>query len=552
MNQLSSAALIELSIALAKGLAGNERFDNLITTIRTAITCEAVAILAFKGDHLIPLAQQGLSSDTLGRRFTVSEHPRFDIICSSKKAVRFPSHSALPDPYDGLLIDTQDDLPVHACLGIPLYFEDALLGVLTLDSLVPGIFDNIPERTLEVIAAMASVSLNTALTLDLLESHIQRSQQVVEALSQSNTFSEAYELIGQSGLIQKLKQEITLVASSQFNVLIEGESGSGKELVAHNVHQQSERRSSPIIYVNCAALPENLVESELFGHVKGAFTGADKARAGKFVIADGGTLFLDEIGELPLSVQSKLLRVLQSNEVQPIGQDEVVRVDVRVIAATNRDLQKEVEEGRFRADLFHRLNVFPIHVPSLRDRPTDIALLSGYFVEKTKRRIGVPQLKLASDTLNYFEQYHWPGNVRELEHCISRAALKAAARYRGNAHSGQGHHPDVVSIGVQDCDLLILESQTTPDHVLHTGVVGANTVNENLFNEGVSNQRINHEPDSLVLRDEVDRFQRDLVLRFLQQEKGNVSACARRLGTDRANLNRLIKRLGIRIHKVVG
>lgn len=538
MNQISSAALIELSIALAKGVASNERFDNLITTIRTAITCEAVAILAFKGEYLTPLAQQGLSRDTLGRRFTIKEHPRFDIICDSKKAVRFPSDSNLPDPYDGLLIDREDDLPIHACLGIPLYFEEKLLGVLTLDSLVPGIFDDIPERTLEVIAAMASVSLNTALTLDLLENHIQRSQQVVEALSQGNAFSEAYELVGQSAPIQKLKQEITLVASSEFNVLIEGESGSGKELVAHNVHQQSARCSAPIIYVNCAALPENLVESELFGHVKGAFTGADRSRAGKFVIADGGTLFLDEIGELPLSVQSKLLRALQSNEVQPIGQNDVVKVDVRVIAATNRDLQKEVEVGRFRADLFHRLHVFPIRVPPLRERSTDIALLSGFFVEQTKRKIGVPQLKLAAGTLGYFAQYHWPGNVRELEHCISRAALKASARYRNNP----GSNPDVVSIGIQDCDLLLADATH----------LGNSTEDKNSINpEGKTAYPQEHPVQTLVLRDEVDRFQRDLILDYLQQEKGNVSACARRLGTDRANLNRLIKRLGISIEKVV-
>lgn len=538
MNQISSAALIELSIALAKGVASNERFDNLITTIRTAITCEAVAILAFKGEYLTPLAQQGLSRDTLGRRFTIKEHPRFDIICDSKKAVRFPSDSNLPDPYDGLLIDREDDLPIHACLGIPLYFEEKLLGVLTLDSLVPGIFDDIPERTLEVIAAMASVSLNTALTLDLLENHIQRSQQVVEALSQGHAFSEAYELVGQSAPIQKLKQEITLVASSEFNVLIEGESGSGKELVAHNVHQQSTRCSAPIIYVNCAALPENLVESELFGHVKGAFTGADRSRAGKFVIADGGTLFLDEIGELPLSVQSKLLRALQSNEVQPIGQNDVVKVDVRVIAATNRDLQKEVEAGRFRADLFHRLHVFPIRVPPLRERSTDIALLSGFFVEQTKRKIGVPQLKLAAGTLGYFAQYHWPGNVRELEHCISRAALKASARYRNNP----GSNPDVVSIGIQDCDLLLADATH----------LGNSTEDKNSINpEGQTAYPQEHPVQTLVLRDEVDRFQRDVILDYLQQEKGNVSACARRLGTDRANLNRLIKRLGISIEKVV-
>jgi anaerobic nitric oxide reductase transcription regulator len=528
MNEISSAALIELSLNLTKCLTSNDRFDNLLSTIRKAITCEAVAVLAVKNEYLVPLALQGLTKDTLGRRFIVEEHPRLAKICQSRKFVRFPSDCSLPDPYDGLLIGRDGDLPIHSCMGIPLHFEEQLIGVLTLDSLIPNIFDDIPERTLEVITAMASVSLNTALTLEQLERNIDHSNQVVAALSQPNVVAQQNELIGQSLKMRHLKKEITLVASSHYNVLIQGESGSGKELVAHDIHQQSSRNKSPMVYVNCAALPDNLIESELFGHVKGAFTGADRNRPGKFVIADGGTLFLDEVGELPLAAQSKLLRAIQSNEIQPVGQDEVITVDVRVIAATNRNLQNEVEKGSFRSDLFHRLNVYPIGVPPLRERDGDIVLLTGFFIEKTKRKLGIKQLKTSTEVLDYLSIYNWPGNIRELEHLLSRAALKAFARQKDK---------DIVKITLNDCDEL---SNTT---------LLTNT-NSSQPSINASTKRIGY--SSINLRHEVDEFQKQLITQVLTQEKGSWSLAAKRLSTDRANLSRLAKRLNIKIIKTVG
>jgi len=529
MKEISSAALIELSLNLAQSLTSNDRFDNLLSTIRKTITCEAVAVLAVKGELLVPLALQGLSKDTLGRRFIIADHPRLTKICQSQKFVRFPSNCDLPDPYDGLLIARDGDLPVHACMGIPLHFEEKLIGVLTLDSLTPDIFDDIPDRTLEVITAMASISLNTALTLEKLERNVDHSQQVVAALSQPNVVVEQNELIGQSPKMTALKKDITLVASSQFTVLIQGESGSGKELVAHDIHQQSSRKNAPIVYVNCAALPDNLIESELFGHVKGAFTGADKNRAGKFVIADGGTLFLDEVGELPLAAQSKLLRAIQSNEIQAVGQDKVISVDARIIAATNRVLQSEVEKGNFRADLFHRLNVYPIEVPPLRDREGDVALLAGFFIEKTKRKLGIKQVKASIEVIQYLSNYHWPGNVRELEHLLSRAALKAFARQKDKA---------VVKISLSDCDQL--SNDFAKQHLLPNELIG------NKVDAHVENVK-----PLMNLRQEVDDFQKKLISLVLTEEHGNWSLAAQRLNTDRANLNRLAKRLGIKVSKVV-
>ena len=237
-------------------------------------------------------------------------------------------------------------------------------------------------------------------------------------------------MIGSSGPHNRLLEEIAIVASSELTVLITGETGVGKELVASEIHALSPRADKPLVSLNCAALPDTLVESELFGHVRGAFSGASSDRRGKFELADGGTLFLDEVGELPLPVQAKLLRVLQNGQLQRIGSDSEHKVDVRLIAATNRDLAEEVREGRFRADFYHRLSVYPLVVPPLRERGRDVLLLAGYFLEENRSRLGLLSLRLSADAQAALLAYRWPGNVRELEHLIGRSALKALAAHR--------------------------------------------------------------------------------------------------------------------------
>jgi anaerobic nitric oxide reductase transcription regulator len=520
MNDISSTALIELAVDLASSLNAKDRFDRLLDNVRKIIVCDAVVLLSYHGDMLKPIAMQGLSKDTLGRRFYIKDHPRFDELCHSDCPVRFAADSTLPDPYDGLLIDREDDLPIHSCMGLPLYFDGRLLGLLTLDSLTPHLFEDIAERTLQLISSIAAATLNNALLIQQLETQAAHSQRVVEELTEEALMRDGGELVGESEAMRRLKREIDIAAPSEFTVLIEGETGVGKELVARTLHQKSSRSQGPMVYVNCAALPENLIESELFGHVRGAFTGADKNRDGKFLLADGGTLFLDEIGELPLSAQSKMLRVLQSGEIQAVGQDHVERVDVRIVAATNRDLKKESGEGRFRPDLYHRLSVYPIQVPSLKVREGDVSLLAGYFVEQTRRRLGVGQLKLSREALNLLEAYRWPGNVRELEHIVSRAALKASARQRGKA---------IVSISKLDCgELSLLDAQIVPTQPESSELL-----------------------EAVNLRSATEAFQKQLIMRYLEQENGNWAATARRLGTDRANLNRMAKRLGIQIVKSV-
>ena len=261
--------------------------------------------------------------------------------------------------------------------------------------------------------------------------------------------------------------------------------------------------------------------------MKGAFTGAETKRAGKFVLANGGTLFLDEIGELTLAAQSKILRAIQSNEIQPVGQDNVEQVNVRIIAATNRDLKREAQNGRFRADLYHRLSVYPIKVPNLKERVGDVQILSGYFVEKTKRKLGVVQLKITNEAIKHLEQYNWPGNVRELEHVISRSALKARARQKDKA---------IISIEKQDCGTLINDQPS----ILPTNISQVNTNTESASTQSHIN-----------LRDETEQFQRQLIKQVLTQENGNWAETSRRLSVDRANLNRIAKRLNIKVIKSI-
>lgn len=540
-----STLLLEVALDLANSLNNDDRFDRLLSSVRKAIRCDAVALLGWQQQVLTPLAIQGLSADTLGRRFVPAEHPRLQALCQSEKPLRFAADCRWPDPYDGLLLTRHGDLPVHACMGLPLYSDQQLIGLLTIDSLTAGAFDDIDERTLTLIAALAAATLKTAMELNKLSVSARHAHQLVAELTQEALLRDGGEIIGQSAVMQALRQEIELVAVSDYTVLIQGETGTGKELVARTLQQRSRRNNGPLVYLNCASLPETLAEAELFGHAKGAFTGAAHERPGKFLLADGGTIFLDEVGELPLSVQSKLLRVLQSGEIQPVGKDAVQRVNVRVLAATNRDLRQEVQAGRFRADLYHRLSVYPLQVPPLRQRSGDVVLLAGYFLEQIRRKLGIRQLKLSAAASQLLQQYSWPGNVRELEHQLSRAALKAAAvspLAEADAAAGHPARHGIVVIG--DQQLALTDAVAT---------VGADTAGQP-FPVPVASVPATGllPPDSVTsvdLKQATDAFMRQQIITALQSQAGNWSAAARYLQMDRANLVRLAKRLGISLHK---
>ena len=411
--------LANIAIELQRGIGHQDRFQRLITTLRQVLECDASALLRYDSRQFIPLAIDGLAKDVLGRRFALEGHPRLEAIARAGDVVRFPADSELPDPYDGL-IPGQESLKVHACVGLPLFAGQNLIGALTLDGMQPDQFDVFSDEELRLIAALAAGALSNALLIEQLESQnmLPGDATPFEAVKQT-------QMIGLSPGMTQLKKEIEIVAASDLNVLISGETGTGKELVAKAIHEASPRAVNPLVYLNCAALPESVAESELFGHVKGAFTGAISNRSGKFEMADNGTLFLDEIGELSLALQAKLLRVLQYGDIQRVGDDRCLRVDVRVLAATNRDLREEVLAGRFRADLFHRLSVFPLSVPPLRERGDDVILLAGYFCEQCRLRQGLSRVVLSAGARNLLQHYSFPGNVRELENTIIRLMLMA-------------------------------------------------------------------------------------------------------------------------------
>jgi transcriptional regulator with GAF, ATPase, and Fis domain len=309
----------------------------------------------------------------------------------------------------------------------PLVFQGEVTGVL-------GVFSR--QRmsrqelaALRVFADHAAVSLANARAFE--ELHDLRRRLELENTYLQEEVREAiqyHNIVGHSTALAGILEQVELVAPTDASVLIFGESGTGKELVARAIHDRSRRKSRPLIKVNCASVPKELFESEFFGHVRGSFTGAVKDRVGRFQLADRGSLFLDEVGEIPLDLQAKLLRVLQEGEFERVGDEETRRVDVRVIAATNRNLSKEVEERRFREDLYYRLSVFPIVVPPLRERKDDIPLLTIHFVRNGARRMRLPEPRLTEEDLRILTAYDWPGNIRELQHVIERAVILGRGR----------------------------------------------------------------------------------------------------------------------------
>ncbi|MEC5317744.1 nitric oxide reductase transcriptional regulator NorR [Brenneria populi subsp. brevivirga] len=503
---LSPETLAHIALDLQRGISYPDRFQRLIQSLRQILRADAAALLRYENGVFIPLAIDGLSPDVLGRRFRVTDHPRLESIARAGNVVRFPADSELPDPYDGLL-PQHHHLRVHACAGLPLLNDHSLVGALTIDGLNPRQFDHIDDQTLSLIGALVSAALTNALLLERLS----RQQLETAGGRVSAGGDEDADMIGESPAMLQLKQEIAVVAGSDLNVLILGETGVGKELIARAVHRASPRRRQALIYLNCAALPDSVAESELFGHVKGAFTGAIHNRAGKFELADRGTLFLDEIGELSLPLQAKLLRVLQYGDIQRIGDDSQLRVDVRILAATNRDLKQEVLAGRFRADLYHRLSVFPLHAPALRERRDDIPLLAGYFAERCRVTMGLEGVALRPLALTLLSEQPWPGNVRELEHAVHRAAVLARAE--------QGASRVVIDVHHLRLTPARPEPAATPEPLPqgHQGIKAA-----------------------------TDAFQRVLIQRTLDAKQGNWAATARQLEVDPANLHRQAQRLGMK------
>ncbi len=319
---------------------------------------------------------------------------------------------------------------------------------------------------------------------------------------------ERYEIIGKSQLIQTVRERIAKVAPTDSWVLITGENGVGKELVARAIHRESHRRGKPFVGVNCAAIPEELIESELFGHEKGAFTGATSRKKGKFDLADKGTLFLDEIADMSLKTQAKILRILQEQKFERVGGEKTIDVDVRVIAATNRKLEDEIQRGRFREDLYYRLNVIPIHVPALRERKEDILLFVEYFLYDFSGRSGKERKDILPEALELLQGNDWPGNVRELKNMIERLVIMAPGR--------------------------TIEVSDLPDSFRRQTESAAES---EFF------------PDKESLKEATVRFEREFISKKLTQNDGNISKTAERIGIARRNLHRKIRQFGIQVER---
>lgn len=337
-------------------------------------------------------------------------------------------------------------------------------------------------------------------------------KQKVAHLTEAATERFGFEnVIGSTPEMQSVYDHVAAVAKSDAYVLVTGPTGTGKELIAHAIHYRSNRREGPFLQINCGALPAGLLESELFGHEKGSFTGAVRQHKGKFEQADGGTLMLDEVGEMPLETQVKLLRILESGKFQRVGGSSTIEVDVRVVAATNRNLIEEVRHGRFREDLFYRLNVFQISLPPLRDRSDDIPLLVDHFVQKYATKHSKVTSKTTPDAMNTLLHHTWPGNVRELEHTVERAVILS--------------NTDTIS-----------EFQL-PEPVHHAA-------------EGTPQASLLPQ-DGMSIADSLREHERAMVVAALRSEKGVQARAARRLGVSRANLNYRIQKLGIVIKEIV-
>jgi formate hydrogenlyase transcriptional activator len=338
------------------------------------------------------------------------------------------------------------------------------------------------------------------------------------------------EIIGSSSSLRTALSDVKHVAPTDSTVLILGETGTGKELIARAIHNVSKRRDKPLIKLNCASLASGLIESELFGHEKGSFTGALEKRVGRFALADGGTIFLDEIGEIPPDVQVRLLRVLQEHEFEPVGSSKTVRVDVRVIAATNRDLRKAIADGALRADLFYRLNVFPVHVPPLRERMEDVPLLAHYFVEKYAAKVGNRFDSIHPSAMDRLMAYPWPGNVRELENVIERAVILS----RGAALEIDEH-----ILGAPD-----------PRHVESSCATRAQSAMRGAAATTASNAtRAAGDMDDDLGNTTLEEWQRRQIVRVLEQcnwvIEGAAGAAAK-LGLQPSTLRSRMKKLGIR------
>ncbi len=455
-----------------------------------------------RGDMLFIEAANGLTDEETKRgKYRIGEGITGRVAETGESRI-IPDISAEPE-FLGRTLARKGEKNI-AFLCVPVIHHEQIIGTLSIDKKVSSDVDlKRILRILETVAAITAEAVDVCLKEH--EEHEKLQAENMRLREELGTERKPPDIIGNSSVMRAVYTQIAQVAASSATVLIRGASGTGKELVARAIVAASKRKNKPFICVNCAALPDNLIESELFGHEKGSFTGAVAMRKGRAEAADGGTLFLDEIGDLSLPVQVKLLRFIQERCFSRVGSNAEIKVDVRIITATSRNLEQLMEEGKFREDLYYRLNVFPIHLPSLYNRRSDIMLLAEFFLEKFNRLHGKSIKRISTPAINMLMSYHWPGNVRELENCMERAVLTSTA----DVIRGYDLPPSL---------------QTGEDSGEKPGTESAGKASF----------------DTLVTS-----FERELIVEALKRSSGNVAAAARDLGLSERIIHYKILKMGV-------
>ncbi|MGD8451822.1 MAG: sigma 54-interacting transcriptional regulator [Phycisphaerae bacterium] len=410
--------------------------DQILDALNAVVAADLLVVLSVDDPQTLrvraasgPLSKPGL----IGRRVSLAERPMLSAIVAGSQAKLVHDEEEHdvdePDTYAGVV-----ELPhAHTCLAAPLRASGELVGVLTLDAATCRAFSEDQIRAVNALAGLAARALQAQEAADRLAREVDALAALNATLSETGPAGAS--LVGRCPAWREVVERVRLVAPTPATVLITGATGTGKEQVARAIHQWSSRASGPFVALNCAALVGDLALSELFGHEKGAFTGADRRRDGRFALARGGTLFLDEVAELSAAVQAQLLRVLQERTFERVGGACVpLTADVRLITATHKQLETEVGAGRFREDLFYRLNAFPLRLPSLKERRQDIPLLVAHFVKVLRGELEMPELEVSAGALRQLEEHDWPGNVRELRNTLERAAILASGRRIRNEH----------------------------------------------------------------------------------------------------------------------
>ncbi len=429
----SSEALVDLThdlreVALLAGEQGgtDALLERALDYLSGSIAYDLAAVLELSGDQLAVRCARGrLASDKVRQhRIALADVPSVRMALESRRTrvLEEHDHAGEGDPYDGVL----DLVDGHSCMVVPLFFADRTLGAMTFDRAECGKYEPGAVDLATIygqIIALAMVAAEQARTLHRERHRLEEENRLL--VDEVTRQVDACALLGrsQNPAMLKIARLARQVAPTDAPVLVTGETGTGKEVVARAIHSWSKRADGPFVKLNCAALPEGLVESELFGHTKGAFSGAETDRPGRFAVANRGTLLLDEIGDLPLGAQAKLLRVLQEGTFEPIGSDRALEVDVRIIAATHVNLEEAMNAGRFREDLFYRLDVFPIELPRLADRREDIVPIAESFLARVAAQTRRGPWTLSDRARDALTSYDWPGNVRELENCLERATI---------------------------------------------------------------------------------------------------------------------------------